>query len=96
MYGGSTRYRMCLGRWLPDRRYGQDISTSIHFLLRIPFSAYNETNIEDGVIILSLEQLTNAVISPETHYNIGYHAYARHLLEHKRQNLSFGADGFEG
>jgi hypothetical protein len=35
-----------------------------------------ETNIEDGVIILSLEQLTNAVLYPDDYYNIGFHAYA--------------------
>jgi len=35
-----------------------------------------ETNIEDGVIILSLEQLTNSVLYPNDYYNIAYHAYA--------------------
>ncbi|MBK8348424.1 MAG: hypothetical protein IPL08_12655 [Saprospiraceae bacterium] len=60
-----------------------------------PFLHTVETNIEDGVIILSLEQLTNAVISPETHYNIGYHAYAEAFIgTQKRHNLSFGAGWF--
>jgi len=35
-----------------------------------------ETNLEDGVIILSLEQLTNAVLNPEDYYNVAFHAYA--------------------
>ena len=35
-----------------------------------------EVNSEDGVIILSLEQLTNAVLYPTDYYNVGYHAYA--------------------
>ena len=35
-----------------------------------------ETNIEDGVIILSLEQLTNAVLYPDDYYNVAYHAYS--------------------
>lgn len=35
-----------------------------------------ETNEEDGVIILSLEQLTNAIIYPTDYFNTAYYAYA--------------------
>lgn len=41
-----------------------------------PFLHTVETNLEDGVIILSLEQLTNAVLYPNDYYNVAYHAYA--------------------
>lgn len=34
-----------------------------------------EVNIEDGVIILSLDQLTKAVLQPKAYYNTGFHAY---------------------
>ena len=53
------------------------------FLYKHPFPSPNhpylhsvEVNKEDGVIILSLEQLTNAVLFPEDYFNIGYYAYA--------------------
>lgn len=39
-----------------------------------------EVNTEDGVIILSLEQLTNAVLYPSDYYNIAYHAYAEAFM----------------
>ncbi|MEZ4909842.1 MAG: zinc-dependent peptidase [Saprospiraceae bacterium] len=35
-----------------------------------------ETNTEDGVIILSLEQAVNSILSPKHYYNIVFHAYA--------------------
>ena len=61
-----------------------------------PFLHTVETNIEDGVIILSLEQLTNAVISPETHYNIGYHAYAEAFIGTQKGIIYPSVpDGFE-
>jgi hypothetical protein len=46
----------------------------------MPFLHTVETNIEDGVIILSLEQLTNAVLYPTDYYNIAYHAYAEAFI----------------
>jgi MtfA peptidase len=46
----------------------------------IPFLHSVEVNTEDGVIILSLEQLTNAVLFPSDYYNVGYHAYAEAFL----------------
>lgn len=39
-----------------------------------------EVNAEDGVIILSLEQLTNAVLHPDKYYNTAFHAYAEAFL----------------
>jgi hypothetical protein len=39
-----------------------------------------ETHIEDGVIVLSLEQLHAAIMYPEQFYNIAYHAYASSML----------------
>ena len=47
-----------------------------------------EFNMEDGVIILSLEQLTNAVLSPDKFYNIAYHAYAEAFLATAKEMLS--------
>lgn len=35
-----------------------------------------ETNLEDGVIILSLEQVSLAIVKPLEAYNVAYHAYA--------------------
>ena len=43
---------------------------------RFPFLHNVETDTEDGVIILSMEQLVNAVIKPDLYYNTAYHAYA--------------------
>lgn len=39
-----------------------------------------ETDLEDGVIILSLEQLLNAVLRPDQYYNTAYHAYAEAII----------------
>lgn len=39
-----------------------------------------ETHLEDGVILISLEQLMMSVRSPEKNYNLAYHAYAEALL----------------
>jgi len=39
-----------------------------------------ETNAEDGVIILSLEQLTNAVLYPTDYFNTAYYAYAEAII----------------
>ena len=39
-----------------------------------------ETNSEDGVIILSLEQLTHAILNPSKYYNVAYHAYAEAFI----------------
>jgi|JI8StandDraft_2_1071088.scaffolds.fasta_scaffold06392_4 hypothetical protein len=39
-----------------------------------------EVDTEDGVIILSLEQLTNAVLYPQDYYNVGYHAFAEAFI----------------
>ncbi len=47
-----------------------------------------EYNHEDGVIILSLEQLINAVLTPEKFYNIAYHAYAEAFLASTKENVS--------
>lgn len=35
-----------------------------------------ETNTEDGVFILSLEQLANSIMQPDVYFNIAYYAYA--------------------
>ncbi|MCZ2101022.1 MAG: hypothetical protein LC107_05740 [Chitinophagales bacterium] len=53
-----------------------------------------EFNKEDGVIILSLEQMANAVLSPDQFYNIGYHAYAEAFLAntHVLMSVNTGAD----
>jgi len=45
-----------------------------------PFLHTVETHSEDGVIILSLEQATNAVLFPSDYYNIVYHAYAEAII----------------
>ncbi len=45
-----------------------------------PYMHNVEVNTEDGVIILSLEQLTNAILSPDEYYNIGFHAYAEAFI----------------
>jgi hypothetical protein len=57
------------------------------YLYKHPFPTPNvpslhslEINVEDGVIILSLEQLTNAVIYPKDYYNVCYHAYAESII----------------
>jgi hypothetical protein len=42
----------------------------------MPFLHSVEVNAEDGVIILSLEQLTNSVLYPTDYYNVAFHAYA--------------------
>lgn len=39
-----------------------------------------EIHVEDGVILLSLEQLQGAILYPEQHYNTAYHAYAGAIL----------------
>ncbi len=39
-----------------------------------------ETHFEDGVILLSIEQLMMGVGKPDQFYNIGYHAYAEALI----------------
>jgi len=57
------------------------------FLYKHPFPTADhpylhnvETNIEDGVIILSLEQLTQSILHPENFYNTAYHAYAEAFI----------------
>ena len=47
---------------------------------KFPFLHNVETDTEDGVIILSLEQLFNAVIRPDLYYNTAYHAYAEAIM----------------
>lgn len=47
---------------------------------KMPWLHHVETDIEDGVIILSLEQLTNAILNPSMFYNIAYHAYAEAIV----------------
>lgn len=39
-----------------------------------------EVNMEDGVLILSMEQLINAIVRPDIFYNIASHAYAEALI----------------
>ncbi len=39
-----------------------------------------EIHVEDGVILLSLEQLQGAVLYPEQYYNTAYHVYADAIL----------------
>lgn len=47
-----------------------------------------EVDLEDGVIIINTEQLTNAVIFPDQYYNVAYHAYAESMIfVHKLKNL---------
>ena len=65
------------------------------FLYKHPFPSPNhpflhnvEYNAEDGVIILSLEQLSNAILQPETYYNIAYHAYAEAFLNNTKQLIT--------
>lgn len=57
------------------------------FLYKHPFPTADhpylhnvETNIEDGVIILSLEQLSQSILYPENFYNTAYHAYAEAFI----------------
>lgn len=65
------------------------------FLYKHPFPSPNhpylhtvEVNKEDGVIILSLEQLANAVLYPDDYFNIGYYAYAEAFADvHKNLDL---------
>lgn len=45
-----------------------------------PFFHNVEVNTEDGVIILSIEQLKNAIINPTGYYNTAYHAYAEAFI----------------
>ncbi|MGB4958959.1 MAG: zinc-dependent peptidase [Saprospiraceae bacterium] len=45
-----------------------------------PYLHTVETNTEDGMIILSLEQATNALLFPEDYYNVVYHGYAEALI----------------
>jgi hypothetical protein len=45
-----------------------------------PFLHTVETNAEDGVIILSMEQVVFAVLNPEKYYNVAYHAYAEAFI----------------
>jgi hypothetical protein len=47
---------------------------------KFPFLHNVETDTEDGVIILSLEQLVNAIIRPDLYYNTAYHAYAEAIM----------------
>ncbi len=47
---------------------------------RHPYLHNVETDTEDGVIILSLEQLTNAVLHPNKYFNIAYYAYAECIV----------------
>jgi hypothetical protein len=47
---------------------------------KFPFLHNVETDTEDGVIILSLEQLINAIIRPDLYYNTAYHAYAEAIM----------------
>lgn len=47
---------------------------------KYPFLHNVETDTEDGVIILSMEQLINAVIRPDQYYNTAYHAYAEAVV----------------
>lgn len=53
-----------------------------------PYFHNVEVNTEDGVIILSLEQMSNAILSPEAFYNIGYHAYAEAFLFTTKELIS--------
>lgn len=41
-----------------------------------PYLHNVEIHVEDGVIILSLEQLTNSILHPDQYFNIGFYAYA--------------------
>ncbi len=57
------------------------------FLYKHPFpspalpSLHNvEIHVEDGVILLSLEQLQGAILYPEQYYNTAYHAYAESIF----------------
>lgn len=45
-----------------------------------PYLHNVEFNHEDGVIILSLDQATKAVLNPNLYYNVTYHAYAEAFL----------------
>lgn len=47
-----------------------------------------ETNMEDGVIILSMEQVSYAILKPEEYYNVAYHAYAE-IFVHIYPNLGY-------
>ena len=54
-----------------------------------------ETHTEDGVILLSIEQLMMSVGKPKLFYNIAYHAYAEALI-HLYPNLVNISDMDEG
>ncbi len=65
------------------------------FLYKHPFptpSNHNlhnvETHIEDGVIILSLEQLTQSILDPKSYYNVAYFAYVQAFVE-LNKNIKF-------
>lgn len=45
-----------------------------------PFLHTVELNLEDGVVLLSLEQLANAILFPSDYYNIAYHAYVEGFI----------------
>lgn len=47
-----------------------------------------EVNTEDGVIILSLEQVTGAITEPDKYYNVAYHAYAE-AFHHIHVNIAY-------
>ena len=53
-----------------------------------------ETHHEDGVILLSIEQLMAGIGQPKKNYNIAYHAYADALI-HLIPNLSNNIDPIE-
>lgn len=57
-----------------------------------PYLHNVEFNKEDGVIILSIEQLTKAIISPDAHYNVAYHAYAEAILATTKEMISIDTD----
>lgn len=59
----------------------------------MPWLHNTETNTEDGVIILSLEQLTNAILNPAAFYNTAFHAYAEALIHvHGLEKLLINID----
>jgi Mlc titration factor MtfA (ptsG expression regulator) len=53
----------------------------------MPWLHNAEMNAEDGVIILSLEQLTNAILNPAQFYNTAFHVYAEALISVHRKSL---------
>lgn len=46
-----------------------------------PYLHNVEVNIEDGVLIFSLEQMTNSILFPKDYFNIAYYAYGVALSE---------------